>query len=184
MKKVLVVIDAQNDFLTGALANPAAVETLPEVQRLVESAKNEQAMIIYTRDTHNADYLETHEGKNLPIPHCIENSDGWEIDESVAPGTYKNAFIIDKEQFGAYPRMWEDRLDRDYFTPGEHLDIHICGYVSSICVVSNALILRALYPEADITFHAYASAGLTPEDHAAACKVMECCQIKVLYEAI
>lgn len=178
MSKVLVVVDAQNDFITGALANPAAVEALPQVKKLVEQARANFDEIIFTMDTHEKNYLETHEGKLLPIPHCLGGSWGWKL----ADGLRREDLIYDKErvilkwQFGAEPGDFFARIDGDV----EQIDI--CGFVSSICVVSNALILRALYPEADITFHAYASAGLTPEDHEAACKVMECCQIKVIRE--
>ena len=183
MKKVLVIVDAQVDFIDGALANPAAEAALPAIGALVHEAVSEGAKIIYTKDTHYKNYLETHEGKNLPIPHTIFGTPGWEVPASIIADGYVNSFELQKNQFGADPDNWEYMLDDDYYDNDEYLDIHICGFVSSICVVSNALMLRALYPEADITFHAYASAGLTPEDHEAACKVMECCQIKVLREA-
>lgn len=182
-KRVLVVIDAQNDFLTGALPNPAAVAALPAIKKLVDEAIAAGDRLVYTQDTHTKDYLDTHEGKNLPIPHCIADTEGWEIADAVKPDKDHEACSLLKWQFGADPEDWQDMLGDKYADNGAHFDIHLCGFVSSICVVSNALILRALFPEADITFHAYASAGLTPEDHEAACKVMECCQIKVLREA-
>ena len=176
MSKVLVVVDVQNDFITGALANPAAVEALSQVKKLVEQARASGDEIVFTMDTHEKNYLETHEGKILPIPHCIRGSWGWKFAID-SPAISDKENIILKQQFGVNPHDFKLAIDNDV----EQIDI--CGFVSSICVVSNALILRALYPEADITFHAYASAGLTPEDHEAACKVMECCQIKVIREA-
>ena len=186
MKKVLIVIDAQNDFLTGSLANPAAVEALPCVCDLVEDAVAEDLPIIWTRDTHFEDYLNSAEGMKLPIPHCIHETWGWQIANEVILPNYFKGWIIDKYQFGAKPEDWIEAFEmipEFYDCSSNDREIHICGYVSSICVVSNALILKSLYPESKIIFHAYASAGLTPEDHEAACKVMECCQIKVLREA-
>lgn len=176
MSKVLVVVDVQNDFITGALANPAAEKALPAVRKLVNVARANRDKIIFTMDTHNKDYSRTHEGKILPISHCIQGTWGWKFAID-SPAISDKENIILKQQFGANPHDFKLAIDDDV----EQIDI--CGFVSSICVVSNALILRALYPEADIIFHAYASAGLTPEDHEAACKVMECCQIKVIREA-
>lgn len=175
MKRVLVVVDVQNDFITGALANSAAEKALPAVRKLVDAARANGDEIVFTMDTHNKDYLRTHEGKILPIPHCIGGSWGWQLAVGLHTISVKENIIL-KQQFGLnqqdFKRVIGDNVEQ----------IDICGFVSSICVVSNALILRALYPEADIIFHAYASAGLTPEDHEAACKVMECCQIEVRRE--
>lgn len=176
MKRVLVVVDVQNDFITGALANPAAEKALPAVRELVDAARTNGDEIVFTMDTHDENYLHTHEGKKLPIPHCIGGGWwGWKLAIDLHVICDKE-YIILKRQFGANPQDFKRVIDDDV----EQIDI--CGFVSSICVVSNALILRALYPEADIIFHAYASAGLTPEDHEAACKVMECCQTEVRRE--
>lgn len=183
MKRVLVVVDAQNDFITGALANPAAVEALPAIQTLITKAINDSEPIIWTRDTHSDNYLETQEGKNLPVVHCIKGTWGWRLEENVSYPCYERGYYLNKENFGAKPIYWQEQfsdIKRERKEPIEQIDI--CGFVSSICVVSNALILKSLYPEIPIVFHAYASAGLTPEDHEAACKVMECCQIEVRRE--
>lgn len=174
MSKVLIVIDMQNDFLTGALANPAGVEALSEVRNQIEQAMNNNDIIIYTRDTHFNDYLNTHEGKYLPVPHCLINMKGWEIEHSIAHPEYFRAYVINKETFGTLE--WERY--RDIIEAAD--EILICGLVSSICVVSNAIILRAMFPEKDITFLSEASAGLTPEDHAAACTIMKCNHINVI----
>lgn len=173
MSKVLIVIDMQNDFLTGALANPAGVEALPRVRDQIVQAMNRDDTIIYTRDTHFDDYLNTHEGKYLPVPHCIINTKGWEIEDSVAYPEYFRAYTINKETFGTLE--WERY--RDIIEAAD--EILICGLVSSICVVSNALILRAMFPEKDISFLSEASAGLAPEDHAAACTIMKCNHINI-----
>lgn len=174
MSKVLIVIDMQNDFLTGALANPAGVKALSEVRNQIEQAMNNNDIIIYTRDTHFNDYLNTHEGKYLPVPHCLINTKGWEIENSITHPEYFHAYTINKETFGTLE--WERY--RDVIEAAD--EILICGLVSSICVVSNAIILRAMFPEKDITFLSEASAGLTPEDHAAACTIMKCNHINVI----
>lgn len=186
MSKILVVVDVQNDFITGALANPTAVEALPSVQKLITKAINDSEPIIWTQDTHTHSnrYLETQEGKNLPIVHCIKNTWGWNIAAEAFYPNYEYGRYLDKGSFGADPIDWMELchdIERERNERIEQIDI--CGFVSSICVVSNAMILKALYPGTPIVFHAYASAGLTPEDHEAACKVMECCQIKVIREA-
>ena len=173
MSKVLIVIDMQNDFLTGALANPAGVAALPYVRDQIIQAMNHDDTIIYTRDTHFDDYLNTHEGKYLPVPHCIINTNGWEIEHSVAYPEYFRAYVINKETFGTLE--WERY--RDIIEAAD--EILICGLVSSICVISNAIILRAMFPEKDITFLSEASAGLAPEDHAAACTIMKCNHINI-----
>ena len=185
--KIYAVIDVQNDFLTGALANPAAVETLPAVKELVDKAMADEDGIIWTRDTHFIYYMDTQEGKHLPIPHCMCKTEGWEIADGIFYPGYEYGQVINKMQFGANPAYLREAVTylitkKDLVDLTDVDSIEICGYVSSICVVSNALILKALFPETPIRFHAYASAGLTPEDHAAACKVMECCQIEVLYD--
>lgn len=181
--KVLVVVDVQNDFITGALANPAAVEALPCVHTLITTAVLNDDPIIWTRDTHSDNYLETQEGKNLPVVHCIKDTWGWRLEERISYPCYEHGYYLNKESFGAKPIYWQERFSDIRKERKEQIEqIDICGFVSSICVVSNALILKALYPEIPIVFHAYASAGLTPEDHEAACKVMECCQIEVRRE--
>ena len=185
MSKVLVVVDAQNDFITGTLANPAAVEALPFVQTLITKAINDSEPIVWTQDTHSDNYLETQEGRNLPIVHCIRDTWGWDIAAKVFYRNYEHGRYLQKNSFGAEPINWMELCHDIEVERNERIEqIDICGFVSSICVVSNAMILKALYPETPIVFHAYASAGLTPEDHEAACKVMECCQIKVIREAI
>lgn len=181
--KVLVVVDVQNDFITGALANPAAVEALPSVQKLITKAINDNEPIIWTRDMHSDNYLETQEGKNLPVIHCIKGTWGWKLTAEASYPNYEYGYYLNKESFGAKPIYWQERFSDIRKKRKERIEqIDICGFVSSICVVSNAMILKALYPETPIVFYACASAGLTPEDHEAACKVMECCQIKVIRE--
>lgn len=171
--KAVVVIDAQNDFITGALRNEEAIKSLPTLHKVVEWAAKNEYDLIYTEDTHNENtYLTSQEGKNLPVPHCIWNTEGWEIAPEALPDHYydKCMFYL-KEQFGY--ENWDMRyLDR-------YNELIFVGYCSDICVISNALIIKSLYPEIPITFISDASAGVTPESHAAACTVMKSCQVNV-----
>ena len=171
MKKTLIVIDMQNDFVTGSLANPAAQAIIPNIKRKIEEYEREGNEIIFTRDTHKANYLDTTEGKHLPVPHCIYGTWGWLIvDELNYPG-YPH---INKTTFG-YPHWaYKDDFDEN--------EIELVGTCTDICVVSNALILKAEFPNANITVDASCCAGVTPESHQAALTTMKMCQINVIGE--
>lgn len=177
MKKITIVIDMQNDFLTGALANPDAVSIIPSV---IEEIKNAD-YVIYTRDTHGSDYMKTQEGKKLPVPHCIEKTWGWQIVDELILNTPNDYWIYNKPSFG-YVDMWYDifnDLDVDVFDK-ENVEVTFCGTCTDICVVSNALIFKSLYPELTVNVKADACAGLTPEKHKAALDVMSSCQINII----
>jgi nicotinamidase-related amidase len=166
MKNTLIVVDMQNDFISMALGTAEAVKILPLVKEKIHKYVEEGYEIIYTRDTHGADYLETCEGKKLPVPHCIRGTEGWQI----ADGLYIDGCkIIDKPNFG-----WQGGAD-------EKLErVELVGLCTDICVVSNALIIRALFPNADITVDSSCCAGVTPESHRAALTTMKMCQIEVI----
>ncbi len=168
MKNTLIVIDMQNDFIDMALGTSEAVAIVPKVRAKIEEYKNAGDEIIYTRDTHGEDYLDTPEGKKLPVPHCIKGTKGWEI----ADGLYvEGCKIIDKPAFGWCG--WSD----------EYLErVEIVGLCTDICVVSNALILKATFPNAEISVDASCCAGVTPETHRAALETMKMCQIDVVGE--
>ena len=175
MKKITIVIDMQNDFLTGALANPDAVSIIPSVIEEIKSAD----YVVYTRDTHGSNYMETQEGKKLPVPHCINGTWGWQIVEELIPSSI-NYVIYDKPSFG-YVNIWKD----EFFTQlvnenGTNVEVTFCGTCTDICVVSNALIVKSLYPELTVNVKADACAGLTPEKHKAALDVMSSCQINII----
>lgn len=173
--KLLIVIDMQNDFVTGCLGTPEARAIVPNVKKKIEEWDGD---LIYTRDTHLDNYLDTPEGKKLPIPHCIEDTDGWQIVDDVF--TDKNyTRIIDKRTFGYLGWSWE----LDSFTGGCHYDeIQLIGLTSNICVVTNALILKTRYPEVEIIVDASCCAGTTPQAHRAAMEIMKSCQITVIGE--
>ena len=167
----LIVIDVQHDFVDGVLGSDAAQACIPNIVKLIEQARASGDKIIFTQDTHNRDYLTTQEGKNLPVEHCIRGTEGWNIlDECIAAAEGVPYSIKFKNTFGTFNWTGLDLCK----------EIHICGLASSICCIANAIILKTTYPEIPIIFHANASAGLSPENHAAAIEVMKSCQIKVV----
>ena len=167
--KYFIIIDEQNDFNTGALANPANQKIVPAIAEMAKKKKEEGYVIIATRDTHNINYIETQEGKNLPVPHCIRGTLGWEVVDELKPFIDK---YVDKPSFGyAY---WIDIL------PIIPEAIEMCGTVTEICVVNNALMLKAIYPETPIAVHKDLCAGLSEEGHNAALTVMAASQVKIV----
>ena len=189
MKKTLIVIDMQNDFIDGALGTPEAQAIVPNVKKKIEEYEANGYDIVFTRDTHQKDYLDTNEGKHLPVEHCIQNTNGWEISKEL--DTSNASAIIDKPNFGY--EDWRSHLsdfidieDGESWFPAmieacpEYIEI--VGLCTDICVVSNALILKATYPEANIVIDASCCAGVTPESHQAALTTMKMCQINVIGE--
>lgn len=174
MHQYLVVIDMQNDFVTGALGTTEAQQIVPNVVALIKRAKAEGRTPLFTQDTHEADYMETNEGEHLPVPHCIEGTEGWQLDPAIAPYAKET---IRKPTFGSV--LLVELMETVAENAGANLDIALCGVCTDICVVSNALLLKAHFPEAVIRLHAYACAGSTPERHQAAIEVMRSCQIDV-----
>ena len=166
MKKTLIVVDMQNDFIDMALGTPEAVAIVPKVKEKIREYVNNEDRIIFTRDTHLENYLETAEGQKLPVPHCIKGSQGWQI----ADGLYvEGCKIIDKPNFG-WPNWKEENLQ----------DVELVGLCTDICVVSNALIIKAAFPESNVCVDSSCCAGVTVESHEAALKVMAMCQVDVI----
>ena len=167
MKRILVVVDMQTDFVDGALGTPEAVAILPTVSDKIKAyAADPDGVIFVTYDTHTEDYMNTSEGKNLPVPHCIKGTKGWEI----ADGLYgPGCKIIDKPNFG-WPHWDQEVLE----------DVELIGLCTDICVVSNALIIKATFPDAAVKVDSTCCAGVTPESHEAALTTMQMCQIDVL----
>ena len=168
MKKTLIVIDMQNDFIDGSLGTAEAVAIVENVQRKIEEYKNNGDEVIFTRDTHAENYLETSEGKKLPVVHCVKNTHGWQISDKLDTVDCK---IIDKPSFG-----WTHWNEIDFKC------IEIVGLCTDICVVSNALILKAQFPDTEITVDASCCAGVTPETHNSAIATMKMCQINIIGE--
>ena len=168
MKKVLLVIDMQNDFVTGALKNPDAEAIVDGIVKRIESFDGE---IIATRDTHEETYLSSTEGKYLPVTHCVKNTWGWEIVPEIANALAKrNARIIDKPTFGY--KDWNVLQGVD--------EVEMLGTCTDICVVSNALIIKAQHPDLDLRVRKDLCAGTTKANHDSALVVMACCQVKIV----
>lgn len=169
MRKILLVIDMQNDFIDGALGTPEAAAIVDNV--VSEIQKYPQSDIFATRDTHAENYLDTQEGRNLPVTHCVKGTHGWELNPKIA-AALGDAAVIDKPTFGS--RELAERLARE----GD-LDITLVGLCTDICVVSNALLLKAFLPETPVRVLSGCCAGVTPESHQSALKTMRMCQIQV-----
>lgn len=165
-QKTLIVVDMQNDFVTGSLGTKEAAAIVPAIRIKIAGYQKNGDRIIFTRDTHDENYLETSEGKHLPVVHCIRGTKGWEIiDELQTEGCR----IIDKKTFGYLD--WRDVQLKE---------VELVGVCTDICVVSNALIIKAAYPEMTVTVDASCCAGVTPELHQAALTTMKSCQIQVI----
>ena len=165
--KYFIVIDMQNDFITGSLKNYAAEKIVPNIVEKIKELKSNGYKIIGTHDTHDDSYMESQEGKNLPVVHCIKNTHGWEIVSEI--NSLLN-IVIDKCNFGF--TGWKDYIK-------EPEKIVLCGTVTSICVASNATILKSLFPETEIEVIADLCADISDENHNAALTVMKAQQIKI-----
>lgn len=171
MSRTLIVVDVQNDFVTGSLGTKEAQAIIPNVQKKIQEYVSRGDQIIFTRDTHFENYLETNEGKHLPVEHCILGTEGWLIVQGLVPEGYPVGYI-NKETFG-YDR-WCDKHFSD--------EIELIGLCTDICVISNALILKAMFPKNTIIVDASCCAGVTPDRHKAALETMKSCQIEVIGE--
>ncbi|MBR5755516.1 MAG: cysteine hydrolase [Erysipelotrichaceae bacterium] len=175
MADVLVVVDMQNDFIDGSLGTKEAVGIVGNV---VEEIKGDYDLIVCTRDTHGEDYLETNEGRHLPVVHCVEYSEGWELRKEVSDALEERSFvrILDKPNFGSYQLV--DML-KEYDADRKIDSITLIGLCTDICVVNNALLLKTAFPEIKIAVKKDCCAGVTPESHDAALMTMKMCQIEI-----
>ena len=171
MQKILVVVDMQNDFIDGALGTAEAVAIVPKV---AEKIKNFDGTVLYTRDTHEENYMETQEGKNLPVPHCIRGTEGWQIRTELQQA---GAEVVDKPTFGS--RALAEKLVE--MNREEAIEsITLIGLCTDICVISNAFVIKAFLPETPIIVDAACCAGVTPKSHERALEAMKVCQIAVV----
>jgi nicotinamidase-related amidase len=172
MRKLLIVIDMQNDFIDAALGTPEAVSIVEAVKEKIRSYPVQN--VIATMDTHSENYMDTQEGRYLPVPHCIRGSEGWQIRPDIA-ALLDGAKIYEKPTFGSTALA----ADLKELSEQEEIEIELIGLCTDICVVSNALMLKAYMPEVPISVDASCCAGVTPEKHAAALETMRSCQITV-----
>lgn len=179
--KILMVIDTQKDFITGALGNKECEAAVPKIIDIIKHGNYDQ--MILTMDTHKENYLETKEGQNLPVPHCIRETHGWQINTQIMTAVTENYTpqqiqIIEKPTFGAidlvttYQKLWN--------TYGTQLEIDFVGFCTGICVLSNVTIAKASIPEAEICVIEDACACVTPETHKTAIAAMKLIQVKML----
>lgn len=174
MKHFLIVVDMQNDFVDGSLGTAEALAIIPAAVKKIEQFNGE---IFATFDTHFENYLQTNEGKNLPVLHCIKDTGGWQLNNAVWEALQKKGFTpVEKYTFGSVdlPGLIEES------SVGEPFSIELIGLCTDICVISNALLLKAHFPEAVISVDASCCAGVTPEKHAAALETMRSCQVQIL----
>lgn len=171
MQDILIVVDMQNDFIDGALGTAEAAAIVPKV---VEKVKDFKGTVIFTRDTHGENYMQTQEGQNLPVPHCIKGSHGWEVCTALEP--LRTGLTIDKPTFGS-AELGKVLLELDAKEPVG--SITLVGLCTDICVISNAMIAKAFLPEVPVTVDAACCAGVTPESHRNALNAMKMCQVRI-----
>jgi len=174
MKKALVIVDYQNDFVNGALGFPGAEKIDGMIASKIRAARTEGTDLIFTLDTHHGDYLQTSEGRHLPAVHCIEGTAGWQVyGETAKEAAAGPAIFLRKGQFGSL------ELGR-ILSEGAYDQVELCGLVCDICVVSNALIAKAALPEARIVVDSSATASFDHEAFQAALRIMKSCQIEII----
>ncbi len=167
--KILVVVDMQKDFIDGSLGTPEAVAIVPNVIEKIKQYENDGGLIIYTKDTHFENYLETKEGRNLPVKHCIKGTEGHDIPSDILRS---HELIFEKLTFGSVELI-------SYLESLEFDSVELIGLCTDICVISNALLIKAHFPEREVLVDSSCCAGVTPETHEAAITTMKMCQIKI-----
>lgn len=171
MRDILIVVDMQNDFIDGALGTPEAVAIVPNVKKKIQEF---EGVVLFTRDTHESNYLQTQEGRNLPVPHCIRGTDGWQIRKEL--DELRTTEPIDKVTFGSSqlgPILSQMNSEEPVGS------ITFIGLCTDICVISNVMIAKAFLPEVPIIVDAACCAGVSRQSHENALKAMEVCQVEV-----
>ena len=171
MKKLLVVVDMQKDFIDGVLRTVEAVKIVEPAADKIREAKEQGEDIIFTKDTHHKDYLMTQEGRKLPVPHCVKGTRGWELDDRIGE-LARGCRILEKPSFGSMELAALAQQEN-------YEEIELIGLCTDICVISNAMLLKAALPEAVIKVDPFCCAGVTPESHKNALEAMRTCQIEL-----
>ena len=167
--KILIVVDMQKDFIDGALGTAEAVAIVPSVIEKIKEYENSDSLVIYTKDTHFENYMDTREGRHLPVPHCIKGTAGHKIPDEILRG---HDLIIEKPTFGSTELV-------SYLESIEFDEVELIGLCTDICVVSNALLIKARFPEREVSVDSSCCAGVTPATHEAALTTMKMCQINI-----
>ena len=179
---LLIIVDMQRDFVSGVLGSAEARAITPAVAARIRRAKDEGTPVVFTLDTHEENYMDTREGRFLPVPHCIRGTLGWALEPEIAKECARGMVSFEKPTFGStalahHVSCLAAEMDA---IGGKGMTVELCGVCTDICVVSNALLIKAALPEADLVVDAALCAGVTPEKHAAALETMRSCQIIVL----
>ena len=182
MTDILIVVDMQRDFVSGCLGSAEARAIVPAVCERIRRAKEEGTQVVFTLDTHETDYMDTREGRFLPMPHCIRGTEGWALEPDIAKECARGMISFEKPTFGstALSHHVAAAAGSKGCINGKGMTIELCGVCTDICVVSNALLIKAALPEADLIVDASLCAGVTIEKHAAALETMRSCQISVI----
>ncbi len=175
-KKYLIVVDMQHDFIDAALGTAEAREIVDRAADYIREKKAQGYTVIATLDTHGEDYMATREGRKLPVPHCIRGTEGWKLHPAVE-AALQGDMLLEKPTFGSVklPEILAEGLEA-----GDRLTVELIGLCTDICVVSNALLIKARFPEAEVAVKADCCAGVTPEKHRAALETMASCQIDII----
>ena len=174
-KKILIVVDMQKDFTTGALGSKEAAAIIDNVSTKVSNARANGEMVLFTQDTHADNYMQTEEGKNLPVPHCVKGTEGWLVETGLREDT---DLTFEKETFGS--KELGKFLDNLVTTDEEDYVIELVGLCTDICVLSNAVVAKTAIPNAHIIVDAACCAGVTPESHDTALNAMKAIQVEVI----
>ena len=177
MEKALVIVDVQNDFISGVLGTKEA-EAI--IEPLVNKINSFNGIVILTKDTHEKNYLSTQEGRNLPVEHCIRGTSGWEIDSRVMEAIKKKGLDYKVFEKGTFGSLSLGEYITKLYNEGKVKQIEFVGVCTDICVISNALLVKAMLPELPIRVDAACCAGVTPQTHEAALITMKSCQIEII----
>lgn len=179
---LLIVVDMQRDFISGALGSAEAHAIVPAVAARIRRAKEEGTAVVFTLDTHEEDYMTTREGRFLPVPHCIRGTEGWTLELEIAKECARGMLSFEKPTFGSTAlahHVAALAIDKGAIE-GKGMTVELCGVCTDICVVSNAMLIKAALPELDMVVDSALCAGVTPDKHEAALETMRSCQIQVL----
>lgn len=192
MKKVLIIVDMQHDFVRGSLGTKEAVEIIPRVCEKIRNAVESGTQLCFTLDTHQEDYLNTQEGKNLPVVHCIEGTEGWKLEKEIEELVFFTEKAISSQEFyeGGTEKIRVFRKEifgsvslseyiKELYQKDENLEVELVGLCTDICVVSNAILLKSFLPELRIAVDSSCCAGVTVESHRMALETLKMCQVSV-----
>lgn len=177
-KVLTIIVDMQNDFIDGSLHNPDAQAIVEPMKKFIIESEERGEVVIFTQDTHQQGYLYTREGRHLKVPHCIQGTEGWKVNKELLSAS-RYGFTVTKPSFGMTQERWHEVICEHFYWPADVKRINIVGTCTDICVISNALILKSMYPEIEVTVYSDLCAGVDKDGHDAALLAMQRCQINI-----